>query len=127
MIFYPPLQAPAKDVAGLFWAAAVLDVASTAALEGLREVCRQLEGAELDEATWARLFQAHMALERLGAARKAAAASTGAASGSGGKEAEVEGAPLQLLPGAALVRGEAAWRCQLADASERPVSHRGHP
>ena len=120
----PSMQAPpAKETAALFWAAAVLDVASAAALEGLRVMCRQLERAELDEGTWAWLFQAHMALERVAVAQKAAAAGSGEAGSSGGTKGEAdEDAPLRLLPECVLVRGEAAWRCQLADASERPVS-----
>jgi hypothetical protein len=110
-------QVAPRDAANLLWAAAVLDVASAAAVDGLRALCSQLEGAELEEGALARLFQAHMALERLGAARKQAAGEGGA-----GKLPGVgDSAPLRLLPSSVLARGEAAWRCLLADAPERLV------
>jgi len=104
------LQITAKDRAQLFWAAAVLDVTSPAALERLAELLSTVRPADVDRDFHAKLFQAHMALERL------AAAAAGAEPGD--KEPTVR-PPLRLLSGEMLAQAEAAWRCVLADASSQ--------
>ena len=61
------VQIPAADVANMYWAAAVCDVASPDALANMVDLGTGLEGAPLDDATLARLFQAHMVLQKVGA------------------------------------------------------------
>lgn len=104
------LQITAKDRAQLFWAAAVLDVASPAALERLAELLSTVQPADVDRDFHAKLFQAHMALERLAAAA--------AGTESGDKEPMAR-PPLRLLSGEMLAQAEAAWRCVLADVSSQ--------
>lgn len=106
------LQVTAKDREQLFWAAAVLDVASAGTLEQLGKLMSALQPADLGRQSQPRLFQAHMALERL-----APSAAAGAPPG----DKEGTRAPVQLLPGEVLAHAEAAWRCALADAPETQV------
>lgn len=101
-------QISAKDREQLFWAAAALDVTSAGALDALGSLLAGLRVEDVVRGCQARLFQAHMALERLAAP---------------GRLGEKEGtrSPLALLPGELLVHAEAAWRCTLADAAETQV------
>ena len=129
-------QTPATDVANLYWAAAVCDVASPDALANLVDLGASLEGAPLDEADCARLFQAHMVLQKLGAPCGGKVMPILGETGMLAEAQPVEEAratpsngrfpgktpPLQLLPQSMIARGAAAWRAQLAEARETPVS-----
>jgi hypothetical protein len=104
-------QVAPKDVARLFWAAAVLNVASTDALDNMRQLGASLRPEDLDRDALARLFQAHMALAKL---------MVPSARGSAGR-AEQEQPLKPLLPGEVLAHAEAAWRCHLHSGSETEV------
>ena len=110
------VQVTAKDREQLFWAAAVLDVASSGVQEQLGKLMSALQPAELGRESQTRLFQAYMALERL-------VLSAAAGAPPGDKE-EGTRTPVQLLPGELLASAEAAWRCALADAPETQVHAR---
>ncbi len=82
-------------------------------LEQLGKLMSALQPADLGRESQPRLFQAHMALERLAPSATAAGAPPG--------DKEGTRTPVQLLPGEVLANAEAAWRCALADAPETQV------
>ena len=93
------------DRAQLFWAAVVLDVVTPSLLEDLGHLLEGLQSQDFGSDWQARLFQAHMVLERDGRYR----------------QAWQQKGILALLPGELLAQAEAAWRCALADTAETQV------
>lgn len=88
-----------QDAARLLWAAAVLQVLQRESAHVLVGLCCRLPAEDYSLDALLQLFQAHMVLQALpGSTRQ--------------------------LPGPLVERGEAAWRCKLADA--RPSEVRSH-
>ncbi len=83
----------------------MLDVVTPSLLEDLGHLLEGLQSQDFGSDWQARLFQAHMALERDGRYR----------------QAWQQKGILALLPGELLAQAEAAWRCALADTAETQV------